>query len=723
MKKGAASEKRWRCRSIHREAPCLMRSLPAVLLALWASLHVIVAAAADDAKRADTARGDRMLAAYFENETRKLADDCLADVKSWDDWAAKRDTYRRQLREMLGLGPLPERTPLQPVVTGKIEHEEFSVENLHFQSRPHLYVTGNLYLPKKLSGPAPTILYVCGHSKSIKHGVSYGNKTKYQHHGAWFARNGYVCLVIDTLQLGEIEGIHHGTHRENMWWWNARGYTPAGVEAWNCIRALDYLESRPEVDKQRIGVTGRSGGGAYSWYLAALDDRIKCLVPVAGITNLKNHVVDGCVEGHCDCMYFVNTYRWDYPQLAALSAPRPLLLSNSDQDHIFPLDGVLDVHDKLQHLYSLYNKRNHLGFHITVGPHEDTQVLQLHAFQWFNHHFKGDDSPIEDLAMPYFEPEQLKVFATLPADEINTRVHETFVPLAPQASVPTSRDDWARQRDQWTRALREKCFAGWPADPDSDATALHARKSSEATAQGATFVAYDFESQHDVTLRLFLLVPENMKTKDVTSWRLEVLNEAGWTRFLAATGVGTQLAEETLPDANANEFEKLQQRTDSGQGLAFIAPRGVGPTAWDSTPTERVHIKRRFMLLGQTLDGMRVWDVRRAIRALRIIDGPGEIPIQITAEREMAGIALYAALFEPNIDALDLQDLPKSHRDGPDILNVLRFLDMPQTLAMVAEKTRVRIHQDGKNGWEYPRAVTEKLGWKPIELQSSVGGQ
>ena len=96
--------------------------------------------------------------------------------------------------------------------------------------------------PKSLAGKAPAILYVCGHSQVKKDGISYGNKVGYQHHGAWFARNGYVCLVIDTLQLGEIEGIHHGTYREKMWWWNARGYTPAGVEAWNSIRAIDYLE-------------------------------------------------------------------------------------------------------------------------------------------------------------------------------------------------------------------------------------------------------------------------------------------------------------------------------------------------------------------------------------------------------------------------------------------------------------------------------------------------
>ena len=78
----------------------------------------------------------------------------------------------------------------------------------------------------------------------------------------WFASNGYVCLVVDTLQLGEIGATHHGTYNLDRFWWHSRGYTPAGVECWNGIRGIDYLVSRPEVDPEKIGVTGISGGGA-----------------------------------------------------------------------------------------------------------------------------------------------------------------------------------------------------------------------------------------------------------------------------------------------------------------------------------------------------------------------------------------------------------------------------------------------------------------------------
>src|SRR5688500_2139487 len=103
--------------------------------------------------KVDTSRGDAMIAEYFRAETKRISDACLAEIETLDDWNAKKGEYRRQLLEMLGLDPLPEKTDLKAEVTGRVEHEEFFVENLHFQSRPHLYVTGNLYVPKKIDKP------------------------------------------------------------------------------------------------------------------------------------------------------------------------------------------------------------------------------------------------------------------------------------------------------------------------------------------------------------------------------------------------------------------------------------------------------------------------------------------------------------------------------------------------------------------------------------------
>jgi cephalosporin-C deacetylase-like acetyl esterase len=674
-----------------------------VILVLFAA----TAALGAEGPKPEPRRGDRMLGEYFKAETAELAARCLAEVKTLDDWNSRRELYRRQLFEMLGLDPLPERTDLGAVVTGKVERDDFSVEKLYFQSRPRLYVTANLYLPKGLDKPAPAILYVCGHGPVKKNGISYGNKVSYQHHGAWFARHGYVCLVIDTLQMGEIEGIHHGTYREKMWWWNCRGYTPAGVEAWNCIRALDYLQSRKEVDGQRIGVTGRSGGGAYSWWISALDDRIKASVPVAGITDLENHVVDGTVEGHCDCMFTVNTYRWDYAQVAALVAPRPLLLSNSDKDTIFPLEGVLRVHDQVRRIYRLNNAADKLGLLITEGPHSDTQDLQVPAFRWFNRFLKQADPLIEKAAINFFQPEDLKVFAELPRDQLNTTIQETFTAMAPPPAVPENAEAFARQRDGWLGALREKAFRGWPSEPGP----LDVKEVFSVEKHGLRFTAWDFTSQHAIRLRLYVVRPA--KAERVERVVLKAFDEESWAKWLAEMqpGFTEELKEESSTPGDVKAFEEACQRIQSQPcALAFVAPRGVGPTAFDPTLTKQTQIRRRFMLLGQTLDGMQVWDVRRAIQAVRSLEAFRAAPLWLDGDRQMGGIAMYASLFEPEIAGLELRDLPKSHRDGPNFLNVLRYLDMPQAVAMAAERSQVRIVQDVSEGWEFPEAVVKKLG-------------
>lgn len=670
----------------------------------------------------DTARGDRMLTNYFRNETRALSQACLADVHTLADWESRRLEYRRQLQEMLGLDPWPERTPLHPVVTGVVDHEDFRVEKLHFESRPGLYVTGNLYVPKNLAGPAPTILYVCGHARVKDNDVSLGNKTGYQHHGAWFARNGYVCLAIDTIQLGEIEGEHHGTRRLNQWWWNARGYTPAGVEAWNGIRALDYLETRPEVDRDRIGVTGRSGGGAYSWWIAALDERVKVAVPVAGITDLENHVVDGAIEGHCDCMYFVNTYRWDFPLVAALVAPRPLLIANSDKDRIFPLDGVVRLHEKVRRIYRLYGADANLGLTITEGPHKDTQELQVPAFRWFNRFLKNDaESLVEKTAVKMFSPSQLRVFGTLPRDELNTTIQQSFTAAAPRPAVPADAATFSRQRDAWQQSLRDKVFHGWPAD---GAEALDLREAFTHEAQGIRLAAFDFTSQHDIRLRLYVAHAAAVKPADLELVVLNVCDERDWNEWLASIrpAFEAQLRDERLPPADDAQFEQTRKMFLSRKwAMAYIAPRGIGPTIWNQNPQKQIEIRRRFQLLGQTLDGMRVWDVRRAAQSLRAVDGFAKVPLWLQGKREMGGIALYASLFEPDIRRLDLWDLASSHRRGPDFLNVLRVFDTPQALAMAAERSQVVLYQTDPQthpaDWSYPRETAQKLGWGEKRIQ------
>lgn len=598
------------------------------------------------------------LAEYFEAETAGIEHGWLQEVRNLKDWEQKRPESLKQYLEMLGLQPMPPRTDLNAVVTGKLEFEDFIVEKVHFQAMPKVYVTANLYLPRKIDKPLPAILYVCGHGRVFTNGVSCGNKTAYQHHGIWFARNGYAALLIDTLQLGEIEGVHHGTYRMNQWWWNSRGYTPAGIEAWFGVRALDYLCSRPEVDNTRIGMTGRSGGGAYTWTVAAIDDRVKVAAPVAGITDLRNHVIDGVVEGHCDCMFHLNTYRWDYPQAAALVAPRPLLIANTDKDTIFPLDGVVRTYNKVRQVYSLYGKTDQLGLLITDGPHADTQDLQVPVFRWMNRFLKGEQPLIEMAAQKLIAPEKLRVFDRLPADELNTKIQNTF------GSAPVSRDKIA-SREALQHTLRDLVFRGWPSGDPQPQTHLQ----NEWKHHGQSVQRYSVQTQPSEDLQMIVVSKGNVKR--IRTVTLHVIGTEDYTNHPAAT---------LWLEPHVNSNTSTLDSSAAGQVHAFFFPRSVA-APWMADSKSAVHVRRRYMLLGQTLDGMRVWDIWAAVAGLRSIKEFKTAEITLSARGNMAVNAAYAALFAQV--STDLRDVPKSHSNGPDYLNVLRVCDVPNVLELV----------------------------------------
>lgn len=577
--------------------------------------------------------GDALLTRYFAEQVAVIRDASdLTRIESAADWQSQQQRYRRELGEMLGLWPWPSKTNLQPTIVGTIERDGIVVERLHFQSLPGLYVAANLYRPRDVDGPLPAVLYVCGHSSQIEtidgDRLSYGNKTGYQRHGAWLARHGFVCLTIDTIQWGEFLGQHWGTYRDGRWDWLSRGYTPAGVETWNGIRAIDYLVSREDVDASRLAVTGRSGGGAYSWFIAALDERVSTAIPVAGITDLENHVVDGCVQGHCDCMYFVNYYRWDYPRLAAMIAPRPLLLANSDRDLIFPLDGVLRTAAQLRHLYKVLDAEANFGLLITPGGHEDTSELQVGAFRWLLQQLRpGEPQVVDEGARERFDRRELRVFAELPKDQLISSADLVFSSPYQLHQLPSQ----AGQGEPIARQLRQLAFSGWPAE----ASPLESKQLWHSDRRVGRSELWEFQSQSPYRLWAIL---EEAAEPEAGPIVVHLADEGTWREAV-------QHVQATAAERGANGASPASSPV---AGRRFtIAVRGIGPTAWSGNEQERNHLLRRFYLLGQSLAAMQTWDALRGIEFAReVIDargGNGSREVVLTADATLKPIALYAA--------------------------------------------------------------------------------
>lgn len=673
--------------------------------------------------------GENAARAYFKQQVTEIQQTELSTYKTKADWEKARPELKRQLLEMLGLWPLPNRTDLKPVITGKIDTPKFTVEKLHFQSKPGLYVIGNLYIPKPAPKNAPTVLYVCGHGNIIKDGVSFGSKIFYQHHPAWFAEHGYVCLVIDTLQLSEIPGFHHGTYNLNQWWWQSRGHTPAGVECWNAMRAIDYLETRPEVDAKRIGVTGRSGGGAYSWWITATDERIACAIPVAGIADLQAHLLEGypgnrlekgVIAGHCDCMFMVNTYRWDFATVVAMCAPRAVLLGNSDADDIFPVPGYRRLADKARHIYQLYGAGEKFALLETKGPHTDTPELRAGAFRWLNRWFKNDNTEVKDPEPTIkLTPEELKVFAKLPEDQLNKTIQESFVPTA-TIELPKSAEVvktwWPKKREQLIRELKDHTFRNWPKEVD-----LAAKPAGDKTHDGVRLRAWDFTSEAGVDLRLWLMTAAS--TEKPTIVVLNALNDSDYQVWCADLGPEfSELLKSSNPIKKDETKFKQNKAVMEKMKWAFaaVAPRGIGPTRVAEAGTQgEIQYRRRFALLGQTWESQQVWDVRRAFQTLGKLPEVNNVPLWLQGKKEMATITLFAAIFEPTVARVDLWQLAPTFKEAPPMLNAWRYLDMPQALALCYPKN-VKLYvkdQATKNLWAWALELQQALGKETIQTR------
>ena len=600
---------------------------------------------------AQTKPGDAMIEAYLAQETAKLSQRFLDGATTLSEWQARRPRLRSEYLDMLGLRPLPEKTPLHATITGTLEHQDVVVEKLYFQSRPGLYVTGNLYRPKKAGGKLPTVLYVCGHSNRGRD----GNKTAYQDHGMWFGSNGYVCLMVDTLQLGEIPGIHHGTYNQGRWWWQALGYTPAGVECWNGIRAIDYLLSRPDVDAERLAVTGISGGGASTFWIAAADERVRCAVPVSGMSDLESYVSHHVIDGHCDCMFLVNTYAWQWTTIAALIAPRPLLFCNSDNDTIFPMDGNRRIIERLRKLYALYGKPELVDDYVSRGGHAYRPDLRIAVFQWINQHLKKDAGPVRDADFVPIPGQELRVFAddnNLPHDAQNGRIDETFVPHA-HVQLPEA-GEYATWKNGLLKKLHDYSFRRFPermAEPEvrepSDAESRPGRLSLTPEPGIAIEVAYATE-----------------RTEDPNTSTLLVLNP-----------------EEPLND----QPPKWAKRFVGEKRVYLLQPRGEGQHAWTRKSPPN-YVERAHALLGQTVDQGRVWDIRTAVHYRFNKDVREKKSWRVLGRGQAGILAAYAALFEPTITEVIVIDPPVSHHEGPILLNVLRILDIPEALGLLAPR-------------------------------------
>ena len=603
------------------------------------------------------------------------------------EWRNTLTARRRMWLDMLGLWPLPNRTPLKATVTGMLDRGDYVVENIHFQSVPGAYVPGNLYRPSIIKGRLPAVLYLCGHTKGKVN-------PPYQANPRWFGQHGYVALVLDPIQLGEAQGMHAGTYAQNRWDWYSRGYTPAGTEVWNAMRALDYLEMRSDVDKARMGVTGLSGGGAMSWFLGAADERVKCVVPVCQTGSIEQLVTDRTTDSHCDCAFWINYHQWCMPDIGSLIAPRALLVASGTEDLIWRPYAFRDVYNRICRQYAELGVPDNASLVEDLAPHGYTPKLRQAIFRWFNRHLKNSDAPVCDDATDYVEPEaNLLVFGGKPPARDAMQKIDLILPRLAACPRITGRKEWQKLQRAALAELKRLPFRHIPRPSD-------AYRLIECRADGAETVhdshsSYIFNSADGLTLRVRLVALKmTSKPSPVVAFALS-------------------------PDAISGAYARGTPRFGDGIATSCIEVRNTGATSVG--PGYLWTLRRTYMLFGQTLPERQVYDLLAGIAITR--HETGCRPIAVYGESHTAVLAIYAALLDEAISEIILSVPPESHQDpaAPELPGILKIGDLPHNLGLLYPRPITFIGKMPK-AYQWTVALYRKLGCaRRIRTIATVG--
>jgi dienelactone hydrolase len=337
--------------------------MKALLLLLWLPLSVV---AQFNPAKPDLCQG----AFYREEEAVKVHQDFARTYHDWASWENRARQIRQGILEGAELNHLPARKPLQIIRNGRKAMTGYTVENIAFESLPGFFVTGNLYLPTKQSTSAAGILCTHGHGNNPDGRFH----EQMQKRCATLARMGAVVFAIDMIGYGDSQQCSHKIPKALK------------LQTWNSIRALDFLLSLPGIDSTRIGITGESGGGTQTFLLTALDNRIKVSVPTVMVSA---HFFGGCVCESGMPIHKRPNHQTSNVEIAALAAPRPLLLLSDGKDWTKNVPQVEFPY--IQNIYQYYGAESKVqNAHFAEEGHDYGPSKRQAAYRFLAKHLRLD---------------------------------------------------------------------------------------------------------------------------------------------------------------------------------------------------------------------------------------------------------------------------------------------------------------------------------------------
>lgn len=562
---------------------------------------------------------------------------------------------QQMIRETIlrAIGGLPEKTPLNPKVTGTLKRAGYRIEKVIFESRPSFYVTANLYVPESGQGPFPGILFPLGHESGGK------SNTDWQHLAITFARNGFVVLTWDPMGQGERIQLYDADWGGSKVFASTTEHTIAGAQCLllghsfarhrihDGLRALDYLTSRSEVDPSRIGCTGNSGGGTMTAYLSAIDERIKVAAPSCYITSWKSLLETiGPQDAEQNLPPFLSE-GLDQADFILAFAPKPYLIASAIQD-FFPIAGARNTFREVKGIYGALGVEDRLNMVEVNDGHGYTLPRRLAAYRWMNRWLQGRDQAIEEgpieieAESELFCTESGQVTVSLGGETIFSLNQAEALRVKPRRKAPGN----AAELQQYQQLIRNEARSLTAYEKTSGD--LKTARFGEIGRAGYRIEKFSFESAPGVVIPSLFFTPINAAGK-----RPAVL-------YVHESG-------KAVDAGSGAEIESLVQ---AGAAVLAIDLRGVGETAEELDRADAFaqyfgafESAMTAMLVGKTLVGLRAQDIARAVDWLAARNDIDPQGLAAYGFGRAAPALLHAASFDDRIKTVVLDQMLVSYEN------------------------------------------------------------
>jgi len=651
--------------------------------------------------------------AYLQLEQRTNE---IAEIHSLDQWKKRQSFIRETLIDIVG--PFPENTPLNPEIVSTVTREKFKVEHIIFESQPNFFVTSSLYIPAGINktGKAPAVIYCSGHTAE-----GYRSDV-YQHVILNLVSKGFIVFAFDPVGQGERleyfdqntgESIIGGPTKEHSYP-GAQAFITGSSQAkymiWDGIRAVDYLISREEVDPTRIGITGRSGGGTQSAYIAAMDDRIYAAAPENYITNYSRLLQTIGPQDAEQNLFNLISRGLDHPDFLIVRAPKPALMITTTGD-MFSIQGAIETENEVSGIYKAYNKEDNFGRIEDDAGHASTIKNREAMYAFFQRHLNNPGNP-RDEETQLLTDKELQVTKTgqvstsresLTVFSLNRREAEN---LANQLN----RSRWYPDVFLPRVVIAAKKLSGYQESIVIDKPVFSGRILRDKYVIEKYFV----KGEGDYIIPYLLFKPNH------TDHRVII--------YLHPSGKSAEAA-------IGGEIERFVN-----QGITVLAPDLIGTGEMGSgllrgdAYFEGVshNIWYASMLAGRTITGIQAGDLIRLVRLLKLNDGFTEI--SGFARKELVPVLLHAAAFTNDFGAVVLFEPYSSYKSivmsryyNPlfipgTVPGALREYDLPDLAAKLApHKLFISGVTDGSGGVNDTSGINKDLGIikKAYQLQNA----